>query len=156
MDSLYEKTDEVYKFYTDSIQNNDNIYKALIAERTDGKSPWALLAELKKDAVVSEKYKSDLEKAEANLKAIETEVVNQYKKYTLDAYTQKGGAYEKAKEPVTKSLNTIIEKEYQSLPNYQAKVELTAVLDVQTAAFDKAKTEVHALKYGDVSGGRHL
>ena len=113
LDSLYEKTDEVCKFYTDSIQNNDNIYKALIAERTDGKSPWALLAELKKDAVVSEKYKSDLEKAEANLKAIETEVVNQYKKYTLDAYTQKGGAYEKAKEPVTKSLNTIIEKEYQ-------------------------------------------
>lgn len=153
LDSLYEKTDEVCKFYTDSIQNNDNIYKALIAERTDGKSPWALLAELKKDAVVSEKYKSDLEKAEANLKAIETEVVNQYKKYTLDAYTQKGGAYEKAKEPVTKSLNTIIEKEYQSLPNYQAKVELTAVLDVQTAAFDKAKTEVHALKYGDVSVG---
>ncbi len=48
LDSLYEKTDEVYKFYTDSIQNNDNIYKALIAERTDGKSPWALLAELKK------------------------------------------------------------------------------------------------------------
>lgn len=153
LDSLYEKTDEVCKFYTDSIQNNDNIYKALIAERTDGKSPWALLAELKKDAVVSEKYKSDLEKAEADLKAIETEVVNQYKKYTLDAYTQKGGAYEKAKEPVTKSLNTIIEKEYQSLPNYQAKVELTAALDVQTAAFDKAKTEVHALKYGDVSVG---
>lgn len=153
LDSLYEKTDEVCKFYTDSIQNNDNIYKALIAERTDGKSPWALLAELKKDAVVSEKYKSDLEKAEANLKAIETEVVNQYKKYTLDAYTQKGGAYEKAKEPVTKILNTIIEKEYQSLPNYQAKVELTAALDVQTAAFDKAKTEVHALKYGDVSVG---
>lgn len=54
---------------------------------------------------------------------------------------------------MTKSLNTIIEKEYQSLPNYQAKVELTAVLDVQTAAFDKAKTEVHALKYGDVSVG---
>ena len=47
---------------------------------------------------------------------------------------------------MTKSLNTIIEKEYQSLPNYQAKVELTAVLDVQTAAFDKAKTEVHALE----------
>lgn len=153
LDSLYKKTDEVHKFYTDSIQNNDNIYKALIAERTDGKSPWALLAELKKDAVVSEKYKSDLEKVEANLKAIETEVVNQYKKYTLDAYTQKGGAYETAKEPVTKSLNTIIEKEYQSLPNYQAKVELTAALDVQTAAFDKAKTEVHALKYGDVSVG---
>ena len=101
----------------------------------------------------SEKYKSDLEKVEANLKAIETEVVNQYKKYTLDAYTQKGGAYETAKEPVTKNLNTIIEKEYQSLPNYQAKVELTAALDVQTAAFDKAKTEVHALKYGDVSVG---
>lgn len=94
-----------------------------------------------------------MEKVEANLKAIETEVVNQYKKYTLDAYTQKGGAYETAKEPVTKSLNTIIEKEYQSLPNYQAKVELTAALDVQTAAFDKAKTEVHALKYGDVSVG---
>lgn len=65
---------------------------------------------IEKDAVVSEKYKSDLEKVEANLKAIETEVVNQYKKYTLDAYTQKGGAYETAKEPVTKSLNTIIEK----------------------------------------------
>ena len=32
-------------------------------------------------------------------------------------------------------------------------MELTAVLDVQTAAFDKAKTEVHALKYGDVSVG---
>lgn len=153
LDSLYKKTDEVHKFYTDSIQNNDNIYKALIAERTDGKSPWALLAELKKDAVVSEKYKSELEKAEADLKAIETEVVNQYKKYTLDAYTQKGGAYEKAKELVTTSLNAIIEKEYQSLPNYQAKVELTAALDVQTASFDKAKTEVHALKYGDVSVG---
>lgn len=125
----------------------------MIAERTDGKSPWALLAELKKDAVVSEKYKSELEKAEADLKAIETEVVNQYKKYTLDAYTQKGGAYEKAKELVTTSLNAIIEKEYQSLPNYQAKVELTAALDVQTASFDKAKTEVHALKYGDVSVG---
>lgn len=55
LDSLYEKTDEVCKFYTDSIQNNDNIYKALIAERTDGKSPWALLAELKKDAVVFRK-----------------------------------------------------------------------------------------------------
>lgn len=153
LDSLYKKTDEVHKFYTDSIQNNDNIYKALIAERTDGKSPWALFAELKKDAVVSEKYKSELEKAEADLKAIETEVVNQYKKYTLDAYTQKGGAYEKAKELVTTSLNAIIEKEYQSLPNYQAKVELTAALDVQTASFDKAKTEVHALKYGDVSVG---
>ena len=103
--------------------------------------------------MVSEKYKSELEKAEADLKAIETEVVNQYKKYTLDAYTQKGGAYEKAKELVTTSLNAIIEKEYQSLPNYQAKVELTAALDVQTASFDKAKTEVHALKYGDVSVG---
>lgn len=44
---------------------------------------------IEKDAVVSEKYKSELEKAEADLKAIETEVVNQYKKYTLDAYTQK-------------------------------------------------------------------
>lgn len=32
-------------------------------------------------------------------------------------------------------------------------MELTAALDVQTAAFDKAKTEVHALKYGDVSVG---
>lgn len=39
------------------------------------------------------------------------------------------------------------------MPNYQAKVELTAALDVQTASFDKAKTEVHALKYGDVSVG---
>ena len=57
---------------------------------------------------------------------------------------------------MTKNLNTIIEKEYQSLPNYQAKVELTAALDVQTAAFDKAKTEVHALKYGDVSVGTSI
>ena len=48
---------------------------------------------------ISEKYKSELEKPKPNLKAIETEVVNQYKKYALDAYTQKGGAYEKAKEP---------------------------------------------------------
>ena len=32
-------------------------------------------------------------------------------------------------------------------------MELTAALDVQTASFDKAKTEVHALKYGDVSVG---